>query len=83
MPTKYITRKDCYGTFKVIEFKKSEKYKYVFILKISSGETVYIARIGSWEKSFESERVAAVSADKYLLQKGRKAVNILKKVCKD
>ena len=57
------------------------KYKYVYSYILSDGTIVYKAYISKyrWSKYFKSERQAAIQVDKYLLNKGRKPVNILVK----
>lgn len=62
------------------------KYKYVSGLSIGQDKPIrwafqFIHPInGRTTKTFETERQAAIAADRYLLENGFKAVNILKAI---
>ena len=57
---------------------ENSKYKYV-IKELHDGYIYYVRRAmcGYGTKRYKTEREAALSADKILIEKGRKPVNIL------
>ncbi len=68
--------KKTYCILKMI--RKSDKYKYVTLI-MYNGVEKWQSSLGKWGggKVFNSEREAALNADKRLLEKGKKPVNIL------
>lgn len=55
------------------------KYKHVYSYKMPDGTIRYQSYITKykWSSYHETEKAAAIAVDKYLLQKGLKAVNVL------
>ena len=59
---------------------KYEKSKYKYVIKELHDDYIYYVRsaiYGYGKKRYKTEREAALSADKILIEKGRKPVNIL------
>ena len=67
--------------------RKSDKYKYVGLFKDGNGKDEHWVAQGitnpkdprSWSKICDTEREAAIAADKRLIDLGREPVNILKR----
>lgn len=65
-----------FGTWKYLA--KSDKYKYVAMMKNSDGKICWRANLKGG-KHFETEREAALHVDHKLIKLGKDPVNILKK----
>ena len=57
--------------------RKSSKYKYVALFKTKEGVDRWVATIMGNTKSYDTEKEAALSVDKKLINKGKDPVNIL------
>ena len=60
------------------KIRKSDKYKYVHLI-LYNGVEKWQSALGAFggSKVFDTEREAALNADKRLLEKGKEPVNIL------
>jgi hypothetical protein len=58
---------------------KSEKYKHVSLHKNNRGDEKWVVRLNGIKGYYDTEREAAIAADKILIRNGKNPVNILKK----
>jgi hypothetical protein len=63
------------------KFIKGGKSKYRYVKKLMVNDKVYwiLSLTGVSQKCYETEREAALVVDKYLINKGKEPVNILKR----
>ncbi len=57
--------------------RKSDKYKYVYLFETKEGEERWGVMVVGNSKYYDTEREAALSVDKRLINKGKEPVNIL------
>lgn len=59
------------------KIRKSDKYKYVALFETKEGLERWGVQMMGNTKYYDSEREAALSVDKVLINKGKEPVNIL------
>lgn len=59
------------------KYIKSDTYKYVTKAIDMNGKIFWRFRIGNTNKFYDTEKKAAIAADKFLINKGKEPVNIL------
>lgn len=62
------------------KFIKSDTYKYVTKAIDMNGKVFWRFRHGNTSKFYDTERKAAIAADKFLIAMKKEPVNILKRV---
>jgi hypothetical protein len=61
------------------KFIKSDTYKYVTKATDMNGKIFWRFRYGNTSKFYNTEKEAAITADKFLIAMGKEPVNILKR----
>jgi hypothetical protein len=57
--------------------RKSEKWKYVYLREMDSGDLMWVAQVGNKVSYHKEERQAAIMVDKRRLEQGKNPINIL------
>jgi len=60
--------------------KKSDKYKYVYLRKMGSGELMWVAQVNNKVSYHKTEHEAAKQVDLKLIAQGKSPINVLTRV---
>jgi len=57
--------------------RKSEKWKYVYLKQMDSGDLMWVAQVNNKVSYHKEERQAAIMVDRRRLEQGKEPINVL------